>query len=125
MSTMTQKRIVKNTVLFIDMRLFHSEIIYHIRKNAMYSFSCITEKDIVSLIDPILSFLFYQRNNFHVYGNGKYTHIFLFYTLEDFIEQYDDLFIDFNNFFYFHGISQYKKYDIVRKDNFRTFIIEK
>lgn len=118
----TKKR--NRTCLSVDIRLFHPTVIQHIKKNAMYSFSLITENDVVELIDPVISFLFHNSPNFELQGNGKYNHIFLFYAREDFIEIFDELFLEFNNFFYFINVSRYKKYDVIRMDNFQTYIIE-
>lgn len=114
-----------NTIIYttIDLREF-----YPIVQNEIEKYGYLSAREIKSnnqpLIDSMLSALFFIKRNLNiVVGTTGYSHLLLYYSLDDFIEIYDDLQIAFCSFLNEKGIVGTKTYNVYRPDNFRTVFI--
>lgn len=108
----------------VDFRGFHDRIKDYYESLGYLSSLMIDEKDIKNLLEPTISFILRHKFNIHVVGNSSSSLVTKYFSREEFIELFDDMFIDFNLFLEDHGITSQGKYVLVRLDNFDCYFIE-
>lgn len=98
----------------VDFRGFHGRIKDYYESIGYLSSLMIDEKDIKNLLEPTISFILRHKFNIHVVGNSSSSLVTKYFSREEFIELFDDMFIDFNLFLEDHGITSQGKYVLIQ-----------
>lgn len=95
-----------------------------LKDNERFSAITITEENIYNLSIQIVNYYFFKRNDLIAYPLGRFNELFLHFKREDFLEIFDQLEMEFNQFLNVSGLEINKKYLILRKNYLHGFGVE-
>lgn len=95
-----------------------------LRDNSRYSVITINDDNIYNLSVQMVNYYLFKRNDLIAYPLGRFNELFIHFKRDDYLEIFDLLEMEFNQFLNISGLEINKKYLILRKDYLHGFGVE-